>query len=86
MIAAQFDYKVPKSLDEAVSLLAADPDGNKILAGGHSLIPAMKLRLAQPQLLIDIARLKDLSYIRDDGSQILIGATTTHYQIESSEL
>jgi carbon-monoxide dehydrogenase medium subunit len=86
MIAAQFDYTVPKSLDEAVSLLAADPDGTKILAGGHSLIPAMKLRLAQPQLLIDIARLKDLSYIRDDGSQILIGATTTHYQIESSEL
>jgi len=86
MIAAPFDYKVPKSLDEAVSLLAADPDGSKVLAGGHSLIPAMKLRLAQPQILIDIARLKDLSYIRDDGSQILIGATTTHYQIESSDL
>src|SRR5689334_19061335 len=86
MIAAQFDYKVPKSLDEAVSLLAADPDGAKILAGGHSLIPAMKLRLAQPQTLIDIARLKDLAYIREEGDQILIGATTTHYQIESSEL
>jgi carbon-monoxide dehydrogenase medium subunit len=86
MIAAQFDYKVPKSLNEAVSLLAADPDGAKILAGGHSLIPAMKLRLAQPQTLIDIARIKDLSYIREEGDQILIGATTTHYQIESSEL
>jgi len=86
MIAAQFDYKVPKSLDEAVSLLAADPDGSKVLAGGHSLIPAMKLRLAQPQMLIDIARLKDLSYIREEGDQILIGATTTHYQIESSQL
>jgi len=86
MIAAQFDYKVPKSLDEAVSLLAADPDGSKILAGGHSLIPAMKLRLAQPQMLVDIARLKDLSYIREEGDQILIGATTTHYQIESSQL
>jgi len=86
MIVAQFDYKVPKSLDDAVSLLAADPDGAKILAGGHSLIPAMKLRLAQPQTLIDIARLKDLAYIREAGDQILIGATTTHYQIESSEL
>ena len=86
MIAAQFDYKVPQSLDEAVSLLAADPDGSKVLAGGHSLIPAMKLRLAQPQMLIDIARLKDLSYIREEGDQILIGATTTHYQIESSQL
>ena len=71
MIAAQFDYKVPKSLDEAVSLLAADPDGAKVLAGGHSLIPAMKLRLAQPQLLVDIARLKELSYIREDGDQHL---------------
>lgn len=86
MIATQFDYKVPKSLDEAVSLLAADPDGAKVLAGGHSLIPAMKLRLMQPQLLIDIARIKDLAYIREDGNRILIGATTTHYQIESSEL
>jgi len=86
MIAAQFDYKVPKSLDEAVSLLAADPDGAKVLAGGHSLIPAMKLRLAQPQLLVDIARLKELSYIREDGDRILIGATTTHYRLESSEL
>jgi len=86
MIAAQFDYKVPKSLDEAVSLLAADPDGAKVLAGGHSLIPAMKLRLAQPQLLVDIARLKELSYIREDGDLILIGATTTHYSLESSEL
>ena len=86
MIATEFDYKVPKSLDEAVSLLAADPDGAKILAGGHSLIPAMKLRLAQPQLLIDIARLKELAYIRDDGDRILIGATTTHYQLESSDL
>jgi carbon-monoxide dehydrogenase medium subunit len=86
MIAAQFDYKVPKTLDEAVSLLMADPDNATILAGGHSLIPAMKLRLAQPQLLVDIARIKDLAYIREDGGRILIGATTTHYQIESSAL
>ena len=86
MIPAAFDYKVPATLEEAVSLLAGDPDGAKILAGGHSLIPAMKLRLAQPQLLIDIARIPSLSYIREDGSQILIGATTTHYQLESSDL
>src|SRR5207245_4544790 len=56
-----------------------------ILAGGHSLIPAMKLRLAQPQLLIDIGRIKDLSYIRVDEGQLRIGAMTTHYQIESSD-
>lgn len=86
MIPAPFDYQVPATLDEAVSLLAQDPDGAKVLAGGHSLIPAMKLRLAQPQTLIDIARIKSLSYIREEGNKILIGATTTHYQIESSDL
>ena len=86
MIPAQFDYRVPSNLDEAIMLLAQDPDTVKILAGGHSLIPAMKLRLAQPRILVDIARLKELSYIREEGEKILIGATTTHYQLESSEL
>src|SRR5215211_3401825 len=86
MIPAQFDYQAPATLEEAVSLLASDLDGAKILAGGHSLIPAMKLRLAQPQLLVDIARIKSLAYIREEGGQILIGATTTHYQLESSDL
>lgn len=86
MIPVQFDYQAPATLEEAVSLLANDPDGAKVLAGGHSLIPAMKLRLAQPQLLVDIARIKSLAYIREEGDQILIGATTTHYQIESSDL
>lgn len=86
MIPAAFDYQAPATLEEAVSLLASDPDGAKVLAGGHSLIPAMKLRLAQPQLLVDIARIKSLSYIREEGNSILIGATTTHYQLESSEL
>jgi aerobic carbon-monoxide dehydrogenase medium subunit len=86
MIPAQFDYKAPATIDEAVALLASDLDGAKVLAGGHSLIPAMKLRLAQPQLLVDIARIKSLAYIREEGDQILIGATTTHYQLESSEL
>jgi carbon-monoxide dehydrogenase medium subunit len=86
MIPAAFDYKAPATLEEAVSLLAGNPDGAKVLAGGHSLIPAMKLRLAQPQLLVDIARIKSLSYIREDGNQILIGATTTHYQLEASDL
>jgi len=86
MIPAPFDYQAPATLEEALSLLASDLDGAKILAGGHSLIPAMKLRLAQPQLLVDIARIKSLAYIREDGDKILIGATTTHYQLESSDL
>ncbi|HSP62095.1 MAG TPA: xanthine dehydrogenase family protein subunit M [Pyrinomonadaceae bacterium] len=85
MIAAQFDYVRANTLDEALALLAQNEDA-KILAGGHSLIPAMKLRLAQPPLLIDLGRIKDLSHIREEGGQIRIGAMTTHYQIESSEL
>jgi carbon-monoxide dehydrogenase medium subunit len=86
MIPAQFDYQAPKTLDQAVALLAQHPDEAKILAGGHSLIPAMKLRLVQPQLLVDISRIKDLSYIREESGQILIGAMATHYQLESSAL
>jgi aerobic carbon-monoxide dehydrogenase medium subunit len=85
MIPAQFDYQAPTTLDEAVGLLTRHADEAKILAGGHSLIPAMKLRLAQPQLLIDIGRIKELSYIREEGGEIRIGAMTAHYQIESSE-
>src|SRR5947209_1407903 len=86
MIPAQFDYISAKSLDEAVSLLAKHKDDAKLLAGGHSLLPAMKLRLMQPKVLIDISRIKDLNYIREDQGQIRIGAMTTHFQIESSEL
>jgi carbon-monoxide dehydrogenase medium subunit len=85
MISLQFDYVRAQTLDEALTLLSQNEDA-KILAGGHSLIPAMKLRLAMPSLLIDIGRIKDLSYIREEGDQILIGAMTSHYQIESSEL
>jgi carbon-monoxide dehydrogenase medium subunit len=86
MIPAQFDYISAKSLDEAVSLLAKHKDDAKLLAGGHSLLPAMKLRLMQPKVLIDISRIKDLNYIREDKGQIRIGAMTTHFQIESSDL
>ncbi|HEX8843569.1 MAG TPA: xanthine dehydrogenase family protein subunit M [Pyrinomonadaceae bacterium] len=84
MIPAQFDYVAPATLDEAVGLLTQHQDDAKILAGGHSLIPAMKLRLAQPSMLIDIARIKDLAYISEDNGQIRVGAMTTHYQLESS--
>ena len=70
MIAQQFEYVVPASLGEAVNLLQKHGGRAKILAGGHSLIPAMKLRLAQPPLLIDLGRIKDLSYIREEGGQI----------------
>jgi carbon-monoxide dehydrogenase medium subunit len=85
MIPAQFQYVAARTLEEALSLLAKNKDKAKILAGGHSLIPAMKLRLAQPQLLIDLGRIKDLAYIREEKGQLRIGAMTTHYQVESSE-
>jgi carbon-monoxide dehydrogenase medium subunit len=86
MIPASFDYIAAKSLDEAISLLAKHKDDAKILAGGHSLLPAMKLRLMQPKVLIDLGRIKDLSYIKEEGGQIRIGAMTTHFQVETSDL
>jgi aerobic carbon-monoxide dehydrogenase medium subunit len=86
MIPASFDYIAAKSLEEAISLLAKHKDDAKVLAGGHSLLPAMKLRLMQPKVLIDLGRIKDLSYIKEEGGQIRIGAMTTHFQVEMSDL
>ncbi|HVE39088.1 MAG TPA: FAD binding domain-containing protein [Planctomycetota bacterium] len=86
MIPAPFDYVRPASLEEALALLAKHGEDAKILAGGHSLLPAMKLRLAQPKLLIDIGRLPDLRFIRRDGNGFAIGALATHYDVESSEI
>ena len=85
MIPAPFDYARPQTLDEALAALASSDDA-KVLAGGHSLIPAMKLRLAQPRKVVDISRLAALSYIRAANGQIAIGAATTHHAIESSAL
>jgi len=86
MIPSSFDYIAAKTLDEAISLLAKHKDDAKILAGGHSLLPAMKLRLMQPKVLIDLGRIRDLSYIKEEGGQIRIGAMTTHFQIEISDV
>ena len=86
MIPATIDYIAAKSLDEAISLLAQHKDDAKILAGGHSLLPAMKLRLMQPRVLIDLGRIRDLSYIREEAGQLRIGAMTTHFQVETSDL
>jgi carbon-monoxide dehydrogenase medium subunit len=84
MIPAAFDYKRASSAAEAISLVAEYGDDAKFLAGGHSLLPLMKLRLAQPSVLVDIGRLKDLSYIRDAGDHIAIGALTRHMDVEKS--
>jgi len=83
MISQQFEYSAPKTLDEALGLLA---EGAKPLAGGMSLIPMMKLRLAAPEHLVDLGRIKDLSYIREQGGELHIGATATHHDVESSPL
>jgi carbon-monoxide dehydrogenase medium subunit len=86
VIPAAFDYKRATSADEALAQLAEHGDDAKLLAGGHSLIPLMKYRLAAPAVIVDIGKLKDLSYIREDGDQIRIGALTRHRDIEIDEL
>lgn len=86
MIPAAFEYTRAGSAEEAVSLLATHGEDAKLLAGGHSLIPLMKLRLASPSVLIDVGRVRDLSYIRDAGGQVAIGALTRHRDIETSDL
>jgi carbon-monoxide dehydrogenase medium subunit len=80
MIPARFDYEVAGSVDEAVELLGSRDDA-KLLAGGHSLLPLMKLRFARPDLIVDIGRLSDLSYVRDDGDRVAIGALTRHHDV-----
>jgi len=86
MIPAAFDYIAPRTLDEAMRALAVHGEDAKLLAGGHSLLPLLKLRLANPKLLIDLGRIPGLSAISQQNDQIVIGALATHYQIESSEL
>jgi aerobic carbon-monoxide dehydrogenase medium subunit len=86
VIPAPFTYQRAGSVDEALALAAAGGDDAKFLAGGHSLLPLMKLRLAVPDTLVDIGRLRELSFIRDDGHQITVGALTTHHDLATSSL
>lgn len=86
MIPAAFDYVHADSADAALAALAEHGDEAKLLAGGHSLIPLMKLRLAVPAVVVDIGRLDELSYVRDEGSEIAIGALTRHRDLETSAL
>ncbi len=86
MIAAGFALRRASSLEDALRLLAEGGEEAKALAGGHSLLPLMKLRLAAPETLVDIGRIEGLSYIREDGDRIAIGALTLHAEVERSEL
>ena len=81
MIPAKFDYVRPASLDEAVQALAQGGDETKIIAGGQSLLPLLRLRLAYPELLVDVGAIDELRGVTDIGDALLIGAATTHYQL-----
>ncbi|MEO8889019.1 MAG: xanthine dehydrogenase family protein subunit M [Jatrophihabitantaceae bacterium] len=86
MIPAPFEYLRARTVDEALTLLAEHGEDAKVVAGGHSLLPMMKLRLARPEILIDIAPIADLRYIRIDGDELAIGALSTHAGVAGSEL
>ena len=82
MIPLAFDYEVAESVDHAIELLGQHGDEAKLLAGGHSLLPIMKLRLAAPTVLIDLGRIGDLNYVRDEGDHLAVGAMTRHCDAE----
>ncbi|MCW5979000.1 MAG: xanthine dehydrogenase family protein subunit M [Bryobacteraceae bacterium] len=84
MIPNPFSYAAPESLQEALELLAGD--GARVIAGGMSLVPLMKLRLAAPELLVDLRKVRELNFIREDEGSIRIGAMATHFDLESSAL
>jgi carbon-monoxide dehydrogenase medium subunit len=85
MIPAPFDYARADSVDHAVELLSSNEEA-KVIAGGQSLLPLMRLRLARPSMLVDVSRIAGLSYIREDGDRIAIGAGTRHHDVAGSEL
>jgi aerobic carbon-monoxide dehydrogenase medium subunit len=82
MIPLAFDYEVAESVDHAIELLGQHGDEAKLLAGGHSLLPIMKLRLAAPTVLVDLGRIEDLNYVSDEGDHLAIGAMTRHCDME----
>ncbi len=86
MIPAAFEYAKASSVEEAVKLLGKYGEDAKVLAGGHSLIPLMRLRLAQPKALVDINGIKELDHIKEDGSKLRIGALTRHVTLQNSNV
>jgi aerobic carbon-monoxide dehydrogenase medium subunit len=86
VIPAAFDYVAPSSVDEAVRELAAAGDEAKVIAGGQSLLPVLRMRLAAPAKLIDLGRIAELRGVREDGDAIVIGAMTTHYEVQRDPL
>ncbi len=86
MIPASFEYRRADSVEQALGWLSEDPDSTKLLAGGHSLLPLMKLRLATPAVLVDVGRVPGLSYVRDAGDHVAVGALTRHRDVEISDV
>lgn len=86
MIPSQFEYVRASSLDEAVSALAEHGDEAKVLAGGQSLLPLLRLRLAAPEVLVDVGRVPELTGVREDGDQLVIGAMTSHHEVMTNPL
>jgi len=86
VIPAAFDYDVAESVEQAIDALAAGGGDTKLIAGGHSLIPALRLRIARPEKLVDVGRLAELAYVRDGGAHIAIGALTRHAAVAKDEL
>jgi aerobic carbon-monoxide dehydrogenase medium subunit len=86
VIPAAFEYRRASTVDEAIGILSDEGEDAKLLAGGHSLLPLMKLRLAAPSLLVDIGRIGELSYVRENGDGVDVGALTRHRDLETNEI
>jgi carbon-monoxide dehydrogenase medium subunit len=86
VIPLAFDYEVAESVDHAIELLGQHGEDSKLLAGGHSLLPIMKLRFAAPSVLVDLGRVEELKYVRDEGNHLAIGAMTRHCDVERNQL
>ncbi|HYH34918.1 MAG TPA: xanthine dehydrogenase family protein subunit M [Nocardioides sp.] len=86
MIPAPFDYVAPTSVEEALAALAEHGDDAKVIAGGQSLLPVLRMRLNAPEMVIDLGRIEALRGIRDDGDAVVIGAMTTHHEVRTSDL
>ncbi|HEY2793261.1 MAG TPA: xanthine dehydrogenase family protein subunit M [Micromonosporaceae bacterium] len=86
MIPAAFDYVTPSTVEEAVAALAEAGEDAKVLAGGQSLLPVLRVRLAEPSTVVDLGRIAELRGVREDGDAIVIGAMTTHYDVQRDDL
>src|SRR6187399_3602244 len=86
MIPAAFDYLAPTSVEDALAALAEHGDDAKIIAGGQSLLPVLRMRLNAPEVVIDLGRISSLRGIRDDGDALVIGAMTTHHDVRDDSL